>query len=373
MSMAQAIVVQAPDGAAMRDRVAALIGSSPNPIHLSSDPVVPDTWDNAVVLFLVTAGAFAEPALRSFVEEVAAARVPLLPVVEDLRTFDFRSVPREFGIIGERNAKGLQPDDGRSLLEAVRESLGFESKNRLRKVFISYRRSDGEAAAKEIEEYLWTQRCAAFLDTIQIEGGAPVQEVIVQELRDKDFVLFVDSPDAAESRWIVEELNTALQLRIPVAVVRTDPPQQYLTLLGPVAAVEWDPGDARRVEKVFRLVSRGIGSRSTLDDRMERTLARMAQLRRFELRVRDQERRRYELVQPDRLIRIEYEDAGVTLERLHRLYRWYAEEPPCHRAIYVCGDHAVLPPTRNALSWASGSYPLDVRTLREVVELLQTL
>ncbi len=143
----------------------------------------------------------------------------MIPVAEDLRTFDFRQVPPAFEVVGERNAKGLNQDGGAELLESVCACLGLAAKDRLRQVFISYRRVDGTAAATEIEAYLWTQRCAAFLDTIQVEGGDPVQEVIMNALRDKDFVLFIDSPAAADSPWITAELNAALQSRIPVAVV----------------------------------------------------------------------------------------------------------------------------------------------------------
>jgi hypothetical protein len=379
MAAGQVIIVQAPDGNAMRDQVVALVDrmkADGDPVEIVSAGDVPDTWDNVVVVFLVTPGAFADAALSAYLMQVYEARLPILPVVENLREFRSDSFPPSFAEIRKLNAKGLQPGDGQSVIDAIRQNLGLESKYRERKVFISYRRVDATEIASAIETYLWSQKCPAFLDTFGIEGGAPVQDVIVEELTDKDCVLFIDSPRAAESvnaaRWITEELNTALQKRIPIAVVQSDPRQKHISLVAAQPSVVWDLADSRRFEKVFRLVSRTIGSRSLLDDQMERTLAELAQSHYFELRVDPQDRRRFELIWPDRLIRIEYEDAGVTLERLHRLYSWYNKRPPKKnkQAIYVCGDYLVLPPTRGALTWARRSYPLEVATLQEVVELI---
>ena len=262
MTEAQVIFIQGPDGDPMRYRVEELIQSASREIQIRGDRVVPDTWDNALILFLATPGAFADKSLVPFFNAVVEAGLPLLLVVEDLNLFNFHSVPADFAAISSvRNAKGLQPDDGKRLQEAILESLGFKSRVR-RRVFISYRRSDAEQVAQEIEDYLWTQRWLPFPDTILSEGAAPpVHKTIMEKLRDYELVLFIDSPDAANSGWIIAEQNAALQLRIPIAVVRTDPPLQHITMLGPVPVVDWDTTDDRRLEKVLRLVNRCIGVR----------------------------------------------------------------------------------------------------------------
>jgi hypothetical protein len=76
-------------------------------IVVVEDRVVPDTWDNAVVLFLATKAAFDDATLPDYVRTLVAAHLPILPVVEDLKTFRFRDIPPDFEGISERNAKGL--------------------------------------------------------------------------------------------------------------------------------------------------------------------------------------------------------------------------------------------------------------------------
>lgn len=381
MGKGQAIIVDAPDAIAMRDRVVKLINEmnkEGDSIDIVEDRLVPDTWDNVVILFLATPGAFADRSLADHLRNLDATRLPIVPIVDDFARFDFRSVPPEFAVIGDRNSKGLEPDHGESVKAAIRQNLGLESKNRMRKVFISYRRADAADQAGTIEAELWRRKCMVFLDTQAIEGGALVQEVIIKSIKDMDFVLFIDSPAAAasvaEARWITEELNTALLNRIPVAVVRLDPPKQHITMLGPVPSIDWDRNDVCPMEKIFRMVSRGIASRSSLDDRIERSLPQLAKSRGFELRRDPRDGRRFELIHPDQpMIRLEYEDAGITLERLHRLYRWYEETHDGEiRAVFVCGDYLILPPTRDAIAWACGRYPLQVFSIAHLVEFLQT-
>lgn len=354
-----------------RDQVAGVMAAGGDPIAVSFSRALPNKWDNAVVLFLTTKAAFADGELAQFGRDVAAAGIPLVPVVDDLRSFSFQSIPAGLEFLSARNARGLQPGDGASIVESVRQWLGFAAANRLRKVFISYRRADSQAAAEQIETYLWSKKCQVFLDTVQIDGGEPVQEVIEEALHDMDFVLFLDSGGVAGSRWIIEELNVALTHRIPVAVVRMDPPQQYISLLGSVPAVDWDASQPDRCEKVFRLVSRGIGQRSSLDHRMERLLLEVSRLRNFTLTK--SETRRYQLTRDARSFRIEYEDAGVTLERLHRLFSWYEVPPPCEAAIFVSGDYSVLPVTRAALNWAKSTNSLNAMSVQELVDLLLSL
>ncbi|MBV8076488.1 MAG: hypothetical protein JO284_08825, partial [Planctomycetaceae bacterium] len=106
----------------MRDRVVALIESMQadgGPIEVITERVMPDTWDNAVVAFLATPGAFADLSLPEYLNRVVQERLPLLPIVDDIRRFNFRAIPQSFAAIGERNAKGLQPDDGKGVEAAM--------------------------------------------------------------------------------------------------------------------------------------------------------------------------------------------------------------------------------------------------------------
>ena len=52
--------------------------------------------------------------------------------------------------------------------------------------------------------------------------------------------------------------------------------------------------------------------------------------------------RRVTLSRAGREVRVEYESYAVSLERLHRLFRWYSDPPPCESAVYVAGDAVVV-------------------------------
>ena len=190
----------------------------------------------------------------------------MVPVVDDLRTFDFCTVPASHRALGTRNAVGLEPDGGRRVVDAVRGYLGLESFTRDRQLFISYRRSDGQQIADQIEPHLWSERYMVFLDTRQVAGGEVVQDTIMQDLQAKDFVLLIDTPDAGQSRWVQAELIEALRCRVPVCAVRSDPDTCHLSLAADIPYVNWNDDPQTNRCCISRLVSRGIAARTAWMD-----------------------------------------------------------------------------------------------------------
>jgi hypothetical protein len=73
-----------------------------------------------------------------------------------------------------------------------------------------------------IEEFLWSRRCT-FLDTIEGEGGAVMQDQVIRDLH-----------DAGKSAWVLAELSEALSQRIPVCMVRLDSGRVYHALVSNV-------------------------------------------------------------------------------------------------------------------------------------------
>ncbi len=242
----------------------------------------------------------------------------------------------------------------------MRGHLGLESFVRNRQVFISYRRSDAEEVAQEIEQFLWSRRCVPFLDTIQVEGGVVVQDEVMEVLHQKDFVVYIDSLDASESPWVLAELNEALAERIPVCMVRIDPGRVHLDLLRDAPSMIWDPSNPRNLETLMALISRGIAGRVTLDERVVRTIRGLAEAHDLQVKFLPGKKRRAELTGRGKTIRIEWEDSAISLERLYRLYELYSEVPPSDTAIFICGDRDLFPPTRKALAWACGTHPLRI-------------
>ncbi|MFY9222921.1 MAG: toll/interleukin-1 receptor domain-containing protein [Blastocatellia bacterium] len=331
---------------------------------------MPNSWEAAVVLFVISQDALQDINLSNYAQDVIKQQLPLLPVVENLSTYDFRSIPSSLKVLSDRNAVGIEPVDGATLEETVKGYLGFESFAKSKKVFISYRRSDAKSQANLVYEYLWNHKFQVFLDTHQIEGAAVVQEEIMQDIRDKDFVLFFDSPNVLTSEWVIEEIKTALLQRIPVCSVRFED-NSFLKLVSDMPSVKWDIKDVNILEKIRMMVSRAIASRSSLDTRIKRTLRQSANLKSISLKELD--KRQLLLFRNQTKVVFEYEDAPISLERLHRLHTNYCNQSPCEGAIFICGDQPILELTKDAITWASGSKPLQVAALVELYKTLDLL
>src|SRR5258708_3914028 len=117
--MSRVILLSGSDGASVAPRVKDLLGTQPV-AEVQSAPDVPDPWTAVVILVALTPGILADAAILDFVGRATRDRLPLIPVVEDLRTYRFDEVTRVAPGISERNATGLEPDGGAALLAAVR-------------------------------------------------------------------------------------------------------------------------------------------------------------------------------------------------------------------------------------------------------------
>ena len=95
-----------------------------------------------------------------------------------------------------------------------------------RRVFISYSRKDGTAAAQRLSELLQEAGCEVWLDTANIRGGASWSKEIEAALNDCDVLVAVLTPASyvseicrAEQIWALDEGK----LVIPVLAVAGAP------------------------------------------------------------------------------------------------------------------------------------------------------
>lgn len=87
-------------------------------------------------------------------------------------------------------------------------------------IFISHRRIDGEELAAQFYNEFRIRAESAFRDLIDIRIGEDAQEVIENNLKNSDVVVFIDTPKSGESYWIKRELSIALSLNIPIVWVK---------------------------------------------------------------------------------------------------------------------------------------------------------
>lgn len=353
--MNRLILLSASNGASQAQRIKLLLAAEPVTLE-EAFTAVPDPWASAVILVVLTPGILADSAILDFVGRAVRDRLPVVPVVEDLRTYRFADVTRVAPGISERNATGLEPDGGAALLAAVRGHLGLESFARDQKVFMSFRRSDAEPLARELYDYLWRQRFETFLDLFQIEGGGVVQEIIMESIGRMDCVLLLDSPDVVNSGWVEAEIREALRLRVPVCRICFED-RIFLPLYSEGPRLRWDSADVSRFDKARLMVSRSIANRRLHEEQIVRTIA--AAVRGRTVAIENPARRQYLLSSGTKRVLVESEPAAVSIERLHRLHEsWRAFG--ADEAILVVNS-AVLPEvTRDAIRWAVSSAPLRV-------------
>lgn len=87
-------------------------------------------------------------------------------------------------------------------------------------LFISHRRFDGELIAGAIHDSFALRAQQTFRDLNKVLVGQDAQDVIEQNLRESDAVIFLDTPMSGESEWIAKELTMAMSAGLPIVWVR---------------------------------------------------------------------------------------------------------------------------------------------------------
>ena len=91
-------------------------------------------------------------------------------------------------------------------------------------IFLSHRRIDGEEITAQIYDKMIVQakETTPFRDVVNVKVGDEAQEVIDREMEKSDIFVFIHTPAAGESNWILKELRFALLRNIPILWVQID-------------------------------------------------------------------------------------------------------------------------------------------------------
>lgn len=87
-------------------------------------------------------------------------------------------------------------------------SLGWQHR-RERRVFISYKRSDSGLVARQLHDALTDRGYITFLDDVSIGKGLDFQRELKWWLNDADAMIILATTNLPNSRWCMEEINTA--------------------------------------------------------------------------------------------------------------------------------------------------------------------
>ena len=138
----------------------------------------------------------------------------VLPLVQDVNKFG-KCVPDTLHSI---NAFVLK--DGKSVPKLKNRILSwFGLLDNTRKVFISYKRNDTTALARQLFDTLIKKGYIPFLDSYSLESGVDFQEYLMNEISDADMFIMLNSSNYDQSEYTKAELVAASRLGIGILQV----------------------------------------------------------------------------------------------------------------------------------------------------------
>jgi hypothetical protein len=369
----------ASDGDSLAKTIGAAFEHTPS-LTLDRDiAVLPDEHSAAVLVFFVTEKSLDDPAIQSFARLAEPTGFPILPVVAKRKTFDFRSLTGDLSCLGRLNAVGWDEGDspGELVLTAIRRHLGLEPFRRDCRLFISYRRSDGSAAAHAIYGHFRKLGYNVFLDTEDeaIEPGEEVQPRIAEAIPDRDFLLLIDSPDAADSPWVREEVTIALENRVAIFGVRIGGSGGFPQARG-LPSIEWRDDVDSRLRELERYVASKLAVRRSFVRRLRQTLDKLELLVPLQIAEKAKRRLLLRIGEDTGGVRclLDFEDESSDLTRLYRLSRGcVALAGQIDPGLLVHRGRRLSKEECAAVDWARGDESLQVLALDQVVNHLSSL
>lgn len=177
-------------------------------VNLGKDPTVSLYW----------AGGSINNEYDDVVSQLQKATIPIIPIVPSLSEAN-KILPKGLQKI---NAIELTDENAINAIEIITNRilflLGLLYKQQ--NVFISYRRSETEEAAKQIHIALVNNGFNAFLDKCDIPIGEDFQGVLKQKLSDCSVLLLLESATFFDSQWTKEEYVTANNVRVEILNVK---------------------------------------------------------------------------------------------------------------------------------------------------------
>lgn len=159
----------------------------------------------AVGVVLIGPAANADPDLAMAIDAAITDGLVVIPVVDDLATFQGQAPDRVSPFNGFAWS-GTEPQ--RTLARVLLEELGIEDS--VRRVFLSHKREDGLGAAEQLHDELSQHRFCPFIDRFALRSGVHVQEHIADALEEYAFLVLLETPQAHLSDWVYDEIEYAL-------------------------------------------------------------------------------------------------------------------------------------------------------------------
>jgi hypothetical protein len=157
----------------------------------------------------VLSGGAATTVSAAIVQAIDNAKkqfVPVLPVFDPSHGFNTQ-IPTNLQAVN--GAPWLPGTDPAAIAAKILRIVGLAESDR--RIFLSYRRSDGTALADQLRYALIDDGWDVFLDKFSVPPAVHFQERLDRDLADKAFVLLLETPDAIGREWIEWEVAFALR------------------------------------------------------------------------------------------------------------------------------------------------------------------
>lgn len=215
-----------------------------------TETVAPGGSAPSVGVVLVGPATKEDDAIADGINDSGAAGMVLVPVVDDLTTFD-NQVPIGVARLNGFEWAGANP--AQRLARLLLEELGIEDRDR--RVFISHRRNDGLGAAEQLHDELSHHRFVPFIDRFAIPKGADVQDHIADGLEQHAFLLLLETPDAHISEWVFLEVDYALSHTMGTIIVSWPGDPTPLPGSAGVPRIVLDPSDLTKDDHGFDVLT----------------------------------------------------------------------------------------------------------------------
>jgi TIR domain len=88
------------------------------------------------------------------------------------------------------------------------------------RLFISYRRGEGQALAEQLFDELNRRNFEVFLDQFRINPGWNFQERLTEELAHKSMIVVLETANITQSQWITHEVTYAIRNRLGILAIQ---------------------------------------------------------------------------------------------------------------------------------------------------------
>ena len=204
-------------------------------LEITRDPTVLDAVpepDDPTTVLVVVGGSAAtgqDPVIGQAVARCQETLRACLPVFDRSGTFQEQMPTQVHELNGVLWDVGSAPA---SVAAHTLRLLGLAEGER--RVFLSYRRTDGSALAHQLRHALLDERWDVFLDRFSVPPATDFQHRLYRDLADKAFVLLLETPDVTGSDWVEHEVAFAHAHRLglmSLALPETTPQRLYPSVL----------------------------------------------------------------------------------------------------------------------------------------------